>query len=123
MNAKRRALFEAETTVTRTQVPVTQFRGVGANMKENTVDPVYIITKNMMMVKSAIDVKMNTMNTILIAFIVNASQTIQMTTLMFVLRTVANARVRKTMAIELVMNVKMGTLVILIATCRKSSLL
>ena len=42
-------------------------------MKEKTVDPVYIIMKNMM-VKSAIDVKMNTMNIILIAFIVNALQ-------------------------------------------------
>ena len=108
------ALFEAKTTVTRKQVTVTLFRGVGANMKEKTVDPVYIITKNMM-VKSAIDVKMNTMNIILIAILVNASQTTQMTILMFVLRKVANARVRKTMATELAMNAKMGTLVILIA--------
>ena len=59
-------------------------------------------------------VKMNTLIT-LIAMIVNASLITQLLTLMFVLRRVVNAHVKKTMTAELATCVKMSTMTILIA--------
>ena len=51
------AQLKASTTVTRKQVPVTQFQGAGTNIEETTVEPVL---KNMP-VNFAIAVKLGTL--------------------------------------------------------------
>ena len=47
------AQLKASTTVTRKQVPVTQFQGAGTNLEETTVEPVlkYMPVDNVMNVK------------------------------------------------------------------------
>ena len=51
------AQLKAQTTVTRKQVPVTQFQGAGTNLEETTVEPVL---KNMP-VDNVTNVKLGTL--------------------------------------------------------------
>ena len=101
------AQLTVPTTVTRKQVPVTQFQGAGTNLEETTVEPVL---KNMP-VNSAIAVRMNIM-VIPIAIIVNASKATPKMLLMFVKKKMAPVHVQRVLLVDNVMNVKLGTLVI-----------
>ena len=104
MNVIPVAQLKASTTVTRKQVPVTQFQGVRTNLEETTVEPVL---KNMP-VNSAIAVRMNIM-VIPIAIIVNASQATPKMLLMFVMKKMATAHAQRVTLADNVMNVALVT--------------